>query len=412
MKEIELDIVDYGYDGEGVAKKDGKVFFVPKTIIGEKVKARVIKERAKFSFCQVQEIIEKSDERQIAPCPYYDKCGGCNFQHISRLKELELKKSRIKRELSKVCEIFNIDIVSGEKEYGYRNKIRFKVKGKKLGFYEEKSNNFIEIKKCLLIDEKMNVLLEKINCFLQKSDYSFDEVIMHRIGEKLLVDFISKEKVQLTKLEKEFEDVLLCHKGEGLWGEEFGLRYKFVGDMFRQVNDEVAKRLYYEVLEEAKGKNIINAFSGAGLLSGVLAQKAEKVHGIELNENAHKSAEELKKNNDINNLANICGYVEREIDKIEDKIDCIVLDPPRAGCDKKVIDYILTKGIEKIIYVSCNPATLVRDLTHLMREYEIKKVKAFDMFPRTANVESLAILTRKSLTKKLLKSIIIKKERR
>jgi len=398
MKEFELEIVDYGYDGEGVAKKDGKVFFVPKTIVGEKVVAGVIKENSKFCHCKVLNLVEETQEREIAPCPYFDKCGGCNFQHISYEKELEIKKSRLLKEFAKISEIKDVEIVSGKNMYEYRNKIRFKVLNKRLGFYEEKTNNFLEIKKCMLVCEKMNSMIEKINLFLSKSKNIFDEVVLHNIGGEILVDFLSKEKISDMKDFDSFEHVFVNHNGKAVENEEFGLKYFFVGDMFRQINDDVACQLYEEVQRIAKGKNIINAFSGAGVLSGVLAKKANKVFGIELNKSATQSAEKLKQANGISNLTNICGYVEKEIGKIKEKIDCVVLDPPRAGCDKKVLEYILTNKIPLIIYVSCNPATLVRDVALLKDKFEIESIKAFDMFPRTANIETLAVLRLKSLT--------------
>ncbi len=399
MKEIDLEIVDYGYDGEGVAKKDGKVFFVPKAIVGEKVKARIIRENAKFCHCKTLEIVEKSRERKSPPCPYFDKCGGCNFQHISYENELEIKKNRLLKEFAKVCEIDKIEIVSGSNIYGYRNKIKFKVSDKKLGFYEEKTNNFLEIGNCLLACDEMNRMIEKVNSFLSKSKYEFQEVVLHNVCGKILVDFLTKEKFCDKDFNDNFEHVFVNHNGKDVMGEEFGLRYHFVGDMFRQVNEDVACKLYEEVEKIAQGKNIVNAFSGAGILSGILAKNANKVFGIELNKSACQSAEKLKNENGISNLINICGYVEREIDKIEEKIDCIVLDPPRAGCDKRVLDHILTKKIPQIIYVSCNPATVVRDIAFLKEKFEIKTIKAFDMFPRTANIETMVVLGLKSLTK-------------
>lgn len=398
MKDIELEIIDYGYDGEGVARSGGKVFFVPKTIVGERVKAQIVKENAKFCHCKLVEVIHKANERQDSPCPYFDKCGGCNFQHISYEKELEIKKSRLKKEFEKIGYFRDIPLVSSEENYGYRNKIRFKVKNGQTGFFEEKTNDFLSVKKCLLINQQMNDMVDKVNTFLKTIRAKVDEVVLNLVNGKIIVDFVSKEKLG-KDFAPSFDLVYLNHKGDKVLGEEQGIKYHFVGDMFRQVNESVAKSIYSEVKEKASGKVIINAFSGAGVLSGILAKKASKVYGIELNKNAHESAEELKKMNNILSLENICGYVEKEIDKIEEQIDCIVLDPPRAGCHRGVIDYILTKQIPSIIYVSCNPATLVRDLKLLQEKFDIESAKGFDMFPRTANIETMVVLKLKSLTK-------------
>ncbi len=171
MKKEVLDIIDYGYNGEGVAKKDGKVFFVPKSIVGEKVEVDIIKENSKLCFCRVSKILESSKDRKFAPCPYFSKCGGCNFQHINYEKEIQIKKDIFAKEFSKIKNLNSIEIISKGNEYGYRNKVRFKVNNKRIGFYSEKSNDFIEVKQCLLISRKMNEMLERINEFLAQSKH-------------------------------------------------------------------------------------------------------------------------------------------------------------------------------------------------------------------------------------------------
>ncbi len=392
----ELVVVDYGYSGEGICKDNGKVFFVPKTITGEKVSVKVIKENSKFCFCSINEICSASPNRKSAPCPYFDKCGGCNFQHMSYCDEISLKKNLFLREISKILDIKDVEIVKCENEYGYRNKVRFKVKNKSLGFYEEKTNNFIKIENCLICNKHINSTISKVNAFLKNTSASFDEVIIFSFGEKLLIDFVTKEKVDKT-LFCDFDfPVVLNHDGQTST-QFMKLKYDFKGDSFRQVNDTVAEKLYSEVLANVNGKTVINAYSGAGVLSGLLAQKAKKVYGIELNKYAHASAESLKIQNNISNLTNICGYAEQEILKIKNA-EIVVFDPPRAGCDKKMLQTLLNRDIKDIIYISCNPATLVRDLGVLKEKFAIEKIKLFDMFPRTANVETIAILKRNCLT--------------
>lgn len=393
MKVEELEIIDYGYSGEGVAKKEGKVFFVPKTIIGEKVEASIVKENSKFCFCKFNKLISSSKTRKLAPCRYYQLCGGCNFQHIDYQIELKIKKDLLIKEINKASQIEDIEIISDEENYAYRNKVRFKVKNKRLGFFEEKTNNFIEIEKCLLISREMNDYIEKINDFLASSKNVFDEVIINSISGEIVLDFTTKEGVGLSELKKVFScKVMINHKGDSVLTEQFGLKYEFVGDTFRQVNDSIADKLYSDVLGAVSGKVVLNAYSGAGVLSGLLAKKAEKVYGIELNKNAHNSAETLKFINGIENLVNICGYAEKEIEKIKEKLDFVIIDPPRAGCDKLLLNSLLKKEVSQIGYISCNPSTLVRDLKILNGKYDIEKVKIFDMFPRTANMETFTIL--------------------
>ena len=400
MENIELEIIDYGYNGEGVSKKNGKVFFLPKTIVGEKVEAEIVKANSKFSFCRLLKIVDASSKRKLPPCPYYHICGGCNFQHISYDAELEIKKAILQREISKVRENVRIEVVKNKAEYAYRNKVRFKVKDRKVGFYEEKSNKFIEIKNCLLISIEMNAYIEKINEFLSVSKYKFDEVIIHSFEGEMLLDFLTSQNAELGELKNFFScRVMLNHRGENIITESLGLRYEFSGDSFRQVNDYIAEKIYNEVLEKVDGKVVLNAFSGAGVLSAMIAKKAQRVYGIELNQNAHNCAESLKFINNIDNLTNICGYAEVEIERITDNLDYVIVDPPRAGCAKEFLVCVLSKEIPSLIYISCNPATLVRDLKILLHKYDIEDVKIYDMFSRTANMEVVIHLKLKCLTK-------------
>lgn len=396
MKNKELTVIDYGYSGEGICKDDGKVFFVPKTIVGEHVSASIIKENSRFSFCSLNKVLSPSPKRQSHPCPYYDKCGGCNFQHINYADEILLKKQLFLREFSKFDTKTNIDFVKCENEYYYRNKVRFKVQNKHLGFYEEKTNKFIKIENCLICKEQINDTISKINTFLKKASVPFDEVIIFSFGEKLMIDLVTKAKVDKSILSSLDFPAVLNHNGQ-VSTEFMNLKYDFKGDSFRQVNDEIAEKLYDEVIKNVKGKMVVNAYSGAGILSGLLSKSAKKVYGLELNKNAHASAESLKEKNMLANLQNICGYAEIEIEKITDA-DVIILDPPRAGCDKKMLQTIIDRKINNIIYISCNPATLVRDLCVLKEKYNAEYIKLFDMFPRTANVETFVVLKRNHLT--------------
>ncbi len=215
-----------------------------------------------------------------------------------------------------------------------------------------------------------------------------------------MLDFITKEKASLGELKQYFDcKVMINHEGDSILTNQNGLGFEFGGDAFRQVNDMVAESLYEEVLEKTEGRVVLNAYSGAGVLSGLLAKKAKKVYGIELSKSAHYAAESLKALNHLDNLENICGFAEREIHAIEDTLDFAVVDPPRAGCDKDFLEAILINNVASLIYISCNPSTLVRDLKILSDKYEISSVKIFDMFPRTANMETLVLLRQKDLTK-------------
>ncbi len=392
------EVIDYGYNGEGICKDDGKVFFVPKVLKGEKITLEVVKENSKFNFCKAKSVTSPAKNRIIPPCPYYENCGGCSFQHINYDDELALKKEIYLKELSKAVNFNDIEIVKSDHEYAYRNKVRFKVKNSTLGFYEEKTNNFIEIDKCLICDKKINEAISYIKHFLSTCKEKIIEVVIFSFEYDILVDFLTQNKKISIEQFENFKYPHMINHNAGIGTNFMGLKFEFKGDSFRQINNDVAMKLYNKVLSTVENKIVLNAYSGAGVLSGLISQKAKHVYGIELNKNAHNSAESLKKLNNIKKLTNICGYAEKEIEKLNN-IEFVVVDPPRAGCDKCFLQIILNRKIDNFIYISCNPATLVRDLRVLQEKYEIFDISLFDMFPRTANVETFVWLKAKRLTK-------------
>lgn len=388
-------IADYGYNGEGVGKIDGKVCFVPKTIIGENVEVNIDKENSKFCKATVCKILQKSEKRIEPRCPYYLTCGGCNFQHLTYEDELEIKKKTFLKEFSKIQKLEDVDIIKSEKDYGYRNKIRLAVKQKTLGFYQEGTKNFVQIDACLLGSKMINNAIRKVSDFLKNTTHIFKEIVFMDFEHECLIDFLTDEKVDIDEMKKAFDcKIEINHIGDYVSTQNEGLSLVYNGEAFRQVNDIVAQKMYKEVLTNVEGKRVVNTYSGAGVLSALLCQKADAVYGIEINQSAYMVAERLKKSNEIKNMTNICGDSEKEIGKIKN-LDCVVIDPPRAGCSKGFLDGLLSKSAEIIIYISCNISTFVRDLKCLKEKYFIEKIKLFDMFPRTANFESFAVLKRK-----------------
>ena len=388
-------IEDYGYNGEGVGKTDGKVCFVPKTVIGENVEVVIDKENSKFCKATVCKVLQKSEKRIEPRCPYYSTCGGCNFQHITYEDELEIKKKIFLKEFSKIQKLADVDVIKSEKDYGYRNKIRLAVKQKTLGFYQEGTKKFVQVDACLLGSEVINKAIKKVSVFLKNTTHIFNEIVFMDFENECLIDFLTDEKVDINEIKKTLDfKIEINHIGDYVSTQNQGLNLTYNGEAFRQVNDIVAQKLYNEVLANVEGKSVVNAYSGGGVLSALLCQKADTVYGIEINKSAHIVAEKLKKSNGIKNMTNICGDSEKEIGKIKN-FDCVVIDPPRAGCFKGFLDALLSKSAETIIYISCNISTFVRDLKCLKEKYLIEKVKLFDMFPRTANFESFAVLRRK-----------------
>lgn len=409
MKEFfKAEISGYGYDGEGVARLDGKVVFLPYALRGEQVEFVKTQEKSKFSRGKVVNIIKKHSRRCKPPCPYFEKCGGCTFQHAEYEYELEIKKELLLQQLQKVGYVGDVLVVGSLNDYGYRNKIRLFVGAKGLCLKERGSNNLTPIEKCLLVNDKINDAIEKINNFIisNKLQDTYSEVVIRQEQGKILVNFVRKNEIEIN-----YQGLYLLLKTCGIFEtirgvcvhrigidflevEEMGLKCEFSIRSFHQVNSFLTQSLYQGIIDNISGDSVINCYSGAGVLSGVIAKQGKDVTAIELGISEHLDAEKLKKNNNLENLTNLCGDCSEVLANLNQKVDTIIVDPPRMGMSAKVCSSLNEKNCKKLIYVSCNSATLVRDLS-LLNKFVIKKVWLYDMFARTGEYEILCILERR-----------------
>lgn len=399
-------IEGYGYDGEGVCRVDGKVCFIPFAIKGEIVEFEVAKETSSFNRGRLLNIIQESNLRQKPPCPYYQKCGGCTYQHISHDDELEIKKDLLKGQLVKVGFKEEIDVIKSQEEYFYRNKLKVFVDNGKIGLKIRNSDKICDIEKCLISKDIINDALLKVRTFVKAQNlYNFiNEIVFRCENDSCIINFIlSKYKkinyqgLQLMlginfgiyqtyngksehQLGKEFLEV-----------KEFGLNCEFSPNTFHQINDGEASELYSTLIKSIVGDKILNCYSGAGVLSGIIAKENKWVSGVELGINEHNDAEKLKEQNNLFYLRNILGDCSEVIPQLEDDFKTIIVDPPRTGLDKKVSQILNEKACNRFIYVSCNSATLIRDIARL-DNFKIKSITIYDMFPRTGEYEVLAIL--------------------
>lgn len=373
-----MKITDYGFNGEGVGRLNGKVCFVPYTIISEDVDVEIIKENAKLIKARPKKFISQSTLRRNAPCPYFGQCGGCDFQHIDYEEELRIKKEILNKHFAKIKHNCEINVVKSPEIYRYRNKIKLVANEKGLGLRKFESHEIINIDQCLLVDENMNKTIQQLNNFLIEEKYlkNIEEVIINKNDKKINV-FIKNKSKNIIK-NKNLLNLNIFYENKVA---------------FKQVNDGVCELLYNAVINQC-GERILNAYSGAGTLSAILAEKSKYVCGVEIGEEEHKLAEKLKDDLNITNLKNILGDCALILPKLREKFDTIIVDPPRGGCEEKVLNAIDNFNANKLIYISCNPATLIRDLK-LLKNYEINSISLFDMFPRTANFETLTILTKK-----------------
>ena len=426
-----MKIVDLGINGEGVGRENGKVYFVKNALPGEDVEIQTLKETKDFVIGKSQRIENISKDRVKPECPYFFVCGGCQLQHMKYEKQLEFKRDLVKNTLKKVGDIdFDVEeTFASNKIYNYRNKSVFQAfceNGRAcFGMFKEKTNDGVKTRECKIANEISNKVLKITQDFFYNEIYdsNLKQLVVRVKNDVPLITLVVKHKHvkklfwYTEELKKNFNEFSLnlhispdfkkgTEENINIYGEEvlkfqdFGIEQTISSGSFLQVNDDVKQALYNSVLEQIQENEIvIDAYCGAGLLSALLSKKAKYVYGIESFEEAVRSGQKLISDNHINNVSFICGKCEKEIPNILPNIEedfTIVLDPPRKGCDIKVLNSILDVKPSKIIYVSCNPISLSKDLKVLVDGgYVLSKVKPFDMFPQTCDVETLAILTKK-----------------
>ena len=385
--------------GRGIGYNEGKVIFIPKAIPGDVVDIEITNSYKKYDIGKIIKIIEPSNERIDVGCPYYYECGGCHISNLKYFNQVNFKKDKVidifKRYLNK--EIVP-RVISSEKDFEYRNKITYQVENGKIGLVDI-NNNFIEIDKCLLVSDRVNKLLS----ILKKEDLSKTIKIVIRECDNGLILSITGD-IKIDNLVNECLEIYI--NGERKYFLEEGylyignLKYRVSDKSFFQINTSNICHLYDEVIrygEFTGNERVIDLYCGVGSISLYISRYVKSVLGIEIVKEAIDDANYNKKINKINNATFICSDVAKIID---DKIECdtLIVDPPRAGLDKHTKSVINNSNIKKVIYVSCDPMTLVRDLKDLDM-YNLEKISIVDMFPQTCHVECASILHRKKLKK-------------
>ena len=385
------------HNGRGIARINNKVIFIENALPNEIVEVCITNDKNHYSEGYVSKYIEKSNDRVECACPYYNECGGCNILHTNYVKQLEFKKEKIINIVSKYLDS-NIkinNIVNSDNEFEYRNKATFHVNNK-MGYYKDKTNDIIEVNKCLLLNKKINESIE----YLNKLDLKNIKTITCRTnGNDLMIILDTTKDIDIEPIKDIANSIYVNNKlvyGNSTITNTIG-NYKYVisPDSFFQINDNVCKKLYDKIKEETRNsKNILDLYCGTGTI-GIYVSDNKNVLGIEINESAIKDANINKDINSIKNIEFICGDSGKKSTKLDFNPDTIIVDPPRSGLDNTTINNILSMNPQKIIYVSCDPMTLVRDLKTLNEQYNINEITPFDMFPQTKHVESVCVLERK-----------------
>ena len=437
------EITAFGADGEGIAKPEGFTVFVPSAVKGDTAEILIVKEKKNFGYGKLLNVVSPSPLRTKPMCDVFGKCGGCSMQSVTYEAQLEYKKNKVRDALRRIggfCDAEVSSVTGSEPCYHYRNKAQFPVvltdEGVKAGFYAPHSHRVVVPKECSLQDKRTNRVTKAVCDWATQNNIPvYDEKdgsgilrrICMRIGkDEAVLVLVAKKNLPCTesladKIAGEFPFV----KGivininpdctNNVYGERdkviYGVPYIYdnIGDIkykvhyksFFQVNPYTTRLLYEKALALAKldkTKTVFDLYCGTGSISLFLAKEAKRVIGIEIVEDAVKNAVENAKLNGIENAEFFCGEAENvapTLIKNGEKADVVVLDPPRKGCEEKLLSAIADMKPERIVYVSCDCATMARDAKYLCENgYALKEAHAFDQFPHTSHVEAVSLLMR------------------
>lgn len=386
--------------GRGIAYVGEKITFIPNTIPGDTVDITITKETKKYNIAKVDKYLKLSSRRIKPKCPYFDICGGCTLQSISYEDTINYKYNKVKNLFKKSDIEINPEIIRNPSPYNYRNKISLKVVDKRTGFYEESTHNIVEINECIIASPAINKTISLISEF---NIINGNITIRCNKNNEILIILESSDKlnIDINYLKSQIKLVGIVINNETFYGDNFLIEnindyfYKISYDSFFQVNPYVASILFNEVSKRINEEDtVLDLYCGVGTLS-LNATCAKEVVGVEIVENAILNAIFNAHINKIDNVKFILNDSTKAVSKLNKKFTKVIVDPPRSGLTKTIIDNILSINPEEIIYVSCDPATLVRDVLLFIDKYNIKKAIIFDMFSYTYHVETMIVLKRK-----------------
>lgn len=443
-EEYEVEIIDNGYNGEGIAKIDGFTVFVPNAIKGEVVKILIVKVLSSHAFGKILEIEKKSKFRQEIDCATYKRCGGCDLRHIKYEQTLKMKQNAVQALVNKTLKnkIEVKETLGMENPFFYRNKAQYPVGVNKdrnpiIGVFANRTHEVIPIKNCLIQNPKSEAIAKfilefikekNISIYNEKTGRGFFRHIVIKVGIKTneimcifvingkkfpyedeLVEKLKQNYPEIKTIVKNINmkntNVILGQENINLYGNGYiedvlgEYKFKISPLSFYQVNPKQAEKLYnlgIEMSKVSKEDTVFDLYCGIGTISLFIAKYAKKVYGVEIVEQAIKDAKQNAKINNIENVQFIAGDTKIVLEDLIYKkgiiADIVIFDPPRKGLDNNSINNILKIKPKKIVYISCNPATLIRDLALFEKLYEVKTIIPVDMFPFTKHVECVTVL--------------------
>jgi 23S rRNA (uracil1939-C5)-methyltransferase len=421
--ELTLDIDTLSYGPYGIGRHQGKAVMIPKTAPGDTVVARVVDAKERYSVGEIVRISKASSLRQDPPCPYIARCGGCPWQHVRYESQLRAKQKSVEDALRRIGKLHDFElkpIIASLLTYHYRRRIRLQRDGsKRLGFFTSSSHQLVEIGRCLIADDKLNTLIEPVRHWSAEltTDVEHLEVVTGDEPNQIVVvgqsagAFNSRDSSICERLLDENHLINgLIVRGPNwrrTWGEvavsvipEDGLCVRVDGDVFTQVNSVGNRQLLNELLTAAdfiRDDRVLELYSGAGNFTHSIAKRVGDIVAVEGYRPAFESGKRSAESNGISNIHWICAPVTTalaQLKKRRQSFSKIVLDPPRTGA-KGIERELAALNAEKILYISCNPTTLARDLAALTQQgYSLRSVQPVDLFPHTFHVEAIATLVR------------------
>lgn len=384
--------------GKGICFVDNKITFVENTVIGDIVEINNIKSTSKYNLANVLKYHKKSLSRVESFCPYSEICGGCNLANMAYKDTLKFKEIKLNHIFKKFGNVdTSIPVIESTPNLNYRNKITLKVKNGIVGYYKELTNDIVPIKECMIASLAINKFIKYIAHFEIKNG---EVIIRSNYNNELLINFITEDPIILIPT-PDLKIVGILKNGKTLKGDTKFMQhinnhfYQVSYDSFFQINPFICSKLFDIINEHIiPNSNVLDLYCGVGTLGLSISNKINNLYGIEIVPNAILNAITNAKMNNISNAKYMLGDTSKVINKINDKIDVIIIDPPRSGLDKTSLKTIIDINPQQIIYVACDPITLARDIKELTNNYSIKYITGLDMFPYTYHVETVCILSK------------------
>ena len=434
---------DLSSEGKGVVKYHNDIIFVDGLFPNEEADIEIMYHRAGVYFGKVKKLYNLSEDRIQPRCKICTSCGGCQYQQLNYQAQLKYKTKRVKEALTRIAKVKTkvLPCIGMDNPYNYRNKIQVPFNkdknGKvKFGFYKENSHIIMPIKECAIEDKRAAPILWDIKLLLEEMDipvYNEDSgkgilryvlirtshhykelmvvlvtTVLNFPGQRNFINELVNRHPEITTIVENVNNrhtnVILGNQEKVLFGpghikdDILGLTFEISASSFFQVNPVQVEKLYSSALnliDFNKKETVLDAYSGVGTIGLIVAKNAKKVISVEINKSAHKNAVENAKRNGVDNIEFVCADAGGYISKSNEDIDVLIMDPPRSGSDERFLSTVMDKRIKKIIYISCNPETLARDIAYLSSLYEADYAQPVDMFPMTAHVETIVGLYRK-----------------